>query len=81
MLVTFPSPIPKLQHALLPLQVLQAKERACCNLSLGLATKAKKLVRLRAKKKPGSQGKEAAKVRAKKKPKSHITYSRECKKM
>jgi hypothetical protein len=52
---------------------------------------------LRAKRKPGSQGKEVARVwakrklenqgkevvrvRARKKPGSHLTYSRECKKM
>jgi len=62
----------------------------CRNLSFGLTTKAKGVVRLRAKRnpgvkargrKPGSQGKDIAKVRAKRKPKSHITYSRECKKV
>ncbi len=51
-----------------------------CNPNFGLATKAK-VVRLRAKRKPGSRGKEAAKVQAKRKPKSHITCSREWKKV
>jgi hypothetical protein len=36
---------------------------------------------MRAKRKPGSQGKKAAKVRTKRKPESHITYSREWKKV
>jgi hypothetical protein len=42
--------------------------------SFGLAIKVK-VTRLRAKRKPKSQGKEVARVRAKKKPGSHITYS------
>ncbi len=42
----------------------------CRNPSFGLATKAKGIARVRAKRKPGSQGK--------RKPGSHITYSREC---
>jgi len=45
----------------------------CRNPSFGLATKAKGVARLRAKKKPESQGK--------RKLGSHITYSRECKKV
>ncbi len=43
--------------------------------------KAKGITRLQAKKKPGNQSKKVARVRAKKKHGSHITYSRECKKM
>jgi len=66
------------------------KECICRNPSLGLATKAKGLEgceprespRVKAKgKKPGNQGKGIARVQAKKKPGSHITYSRECKKV
>ncbi len=45
----------------------------CRNLSFGLVTKAKGITRVRAKRKPESQGK--------RKPGSHITYSRECKKV
>jgi hypothetical protein len=45
----------------------------CRNPSFGLATKAKGITRVRAKGKPESQGK--------RKPGSHITYSRECKKV
>jgi hypothetical protein len=41
----------------------------------------KRVIRLKAKRKPGSQSKEVARVRAKKKPGSHITYSQECKKV
>ncbi len=51
------------------------------NPSFGLATKAKGVTRLQAKRKPESQGKEVPRVRAKKKPGSHITYSQECKKV
>jgi hypothetical protein len=53
----------------------------CRNSSFGLTTKGKGLARLRAKRKSGSQNKEAARVRTKRKPRSHITYSRECKKV
>ncbi len=55
----------------------------CCrNPSLGLATKAKGLQGCEPKgRKPGSQNKGITRVRAKKKPGSHITYSRECKKV
>jgi hypothetical protein len=51
------------------------------NPSFGLAIKAKGVIGLRAKRKPENQGKEVARVWAKKKPGSHITYSRECKKV
>jgi hypothetical protein len=54
----------------------------CRNPSFGLATKAKGLQGCgRRGRKPGSQGKGIARLRAKRKPGSHITYSRECKKV
>jgi hypothetical protein len=54
----------------------------CRNPSFGLVTKAKGLQSCGPKgRKPGSQGKGIARVWAKKKPGSHITYSRECKKV
>jgi hypothetical protein len=62
----------------------------CRNPCLGLATKAKALQRCRPKgsprvkprrRKPENQSKGIAKVWAKRKPGSHITYSRECKKV
>jgi len=54
----------------------------CCNPSFGLATKAKGLRGCGPRgRKPRSQGKGIARVRAKRKPRSHITYSRECKKV
>ncbi len=58
----------------------------CRNPSFGLATKAKGVARLWAKKKPGSQAKRKLGSQSKKKPgsqskkklRSHITYSQEC---
>jgi len=43
--------------------------------------KAKALQGCGPRRKPGSQGKGIARLRAKRKPRSHITYSRECKKV
>jgi hypothetical protein len=54
----------------------------CHNLSFGLATKAKGLQGCGSRgRKPESQGKGIAMLRAKRKSGSHITYSRECKKV
>jgi len=54
----------------------------CRNPSFGLATKAKGLQGCGPReRKPGNQGKGIARVRAKKKSGSHITNSRECKKV
>jgi len=56
--------------------------RGCHNPSFGLATKAKGLQGCGPKGgKPGSQSKGIARVRAKRKPGSHITYSRERKRV
>jgi hypothetical protein len=60
--------------------IMQVK--ACRNPSFGLATKAKGLQGCGPRgRKPRSQGKGIAMVQAKRKPGSHITYSRECKKV
>jgi hypothetical protein len=54
----------------------------CRNPSFGFATKAKGLQGYGPRgRKPRNQGKGVARVRAKRKPGSHITYSRECKKV
>ncbi len=56
------------------------KPMLCRNLSFG-SWPSKGVTRLRVKRKPKSQSKEAVRVRTKRKPMSHITYSRECKKV
>jgi len=60
----------------------EGKNHGYCNPSFGLTTKAKGLQGCGPRgRKPGSQRKGIARVRTKRKPGSHITYSRECKKV
>jgi hypothetical protein len=61
-------------------QIIFQKNNFVATLALG-SQPSKGVARLRAKRKPGNQGKEVARVRAKKKPGNHITYSWECKKV
>jgi hypothetical protein len=59
----------------------QGKKVARVRAKRKLRSQSKEVARVRVKQKPESQNKEVARVRAKRKPESHITYSRECKKV